>query len=300
MSKLAKVIIATGTIGTLAGIGYTIVSNRRELKAVIDDRVVDLLPDQTNVEPPLSGPKVPLDEPTHPRLHTRLTRSTVVKGTVQEPPYELLARACQIDPFINMGELTGARLAKSEHGKGSFTELCCIVDSELNRARMKKISLFRSLTKNNRFGKQERGRPASTRLDPTMRHLLAARAVLRGDARGVSRGSTRFFDPLSMEWQHRKYRKWLEGGKQGKKPGIVSCDALGLLEVWCFDYGKKGKNRCPPDRSRRGRDTLAWVGPIPGVDPGRLTLMKPMRPGPEHTRRYEAARDLLRRRLKKD
>ena len=74
---------------------------------------------------------------------------------------------------------------------------------------------------------------------------------------------------------------------------MVSCDALTLLEPWSFDYKKQGKSRCRPDRSRRGRHSLAWVGPIPGVDPCRLLLMKPMAVGPEHTRRYQAARAVL-------
>ncbi len=296
MSKLAKIILTTGAIGATAGIGYAIIRHFREEtddEAAPDDEL-EAFAIETS-----SGPDVPLAEPGHPRLTVRLTRSTVVDGTVQESPNDLLIQACHVDPFINLEELTGARLAKSEHGSGSFTELCCIVDSELNRARRKGISLYRSLTKRNRFGKQEAGRPASTRLDPTVRHLLAARAVLGGKARGVSRGSTRFFDPLSMEKQHRRYRDWVAGGRQGEKPGIVSCDALGLLEVWSFDYAKKGGNRCPPDRSRTGNDTLAWVGPIAGVDPTRLLLMKPMKPGPEHTRRYQAARDVLRRGLDK-
>lgn len=40
-----------------------------------------------------------------------------------------------------------------------------------------------------------------------MRHLLAARAVLSGLARGVSRGAERFVDARSMEEHYRAYRE---------------------------------------------------------------------------------------------
>ena len=206
---------------------------------------------------------------------------------------ELLFQAAKFDSGIDLDELTGARLAASEHFSGSFTELVCIIDAEKNRADKKGVSLFTSLTDGARFGKQGGKRPASTRLDPQMRHLLAARMVIRGEAAGISQGATRFFDPEAMEAMHASYRRWVDNGRKGKKPPVVSCDALTLLEAWSFDYGKRGKSRCPPDRSRRGRHPLAWVGPIPGVDPLRLLLMKPMPRGAEHTRRYQAARRTL-------
>ncbi|MEM9490718.1 MAG: hypothetical protein AAGC55_16340 [Myxococcota bacterium] len=199
----------------------------------------------------------------------------------------------RVDPKTTRDELTGARLAASEHFGGTFTELCCIVDSELNRAKRRKMSLFHSLTYNGTFGRQGKTRKAATRRDPTMRHLLAARAVLSGKYRGVSRGAVQFFDPAAMDRLNRRYRTWVAGGRKGKRPHIVSCDALGILEAWSFDYGKKGKNRCPPDRSRSGTYTLAWVGAIPGVDALRLMLMRRAPLGDEHAHSYKAARALI-------
>ena len=67
-----------------------------------------------------------------------------------------------------------------------------------------------------------------------------------------------------------------------------------LFEVWSFDYAKfKNCSWCPPDRLITGRNTQAWVGPIKGVNPLKLMLMKRMKPGPEHIRQYEAARQVL-------
>ena len=244
---------------------------------------------------PLPGPASPLEQPPGVLGYMRINWShTDDDGTVRESAEVLLEQARKYDATVTMEELTGARLAASEHGSGSFTELACIVDSELNRANRRGMSLFQSLTFEGTFGRQGRKRRASTRQDPTMRHIWAARAVLSGKARGISRGADRFFDPKAMERMNARYRKWVEGGRQGKQPAIVSCDALTLLEVWSFDYGRQGASRCPPDRTQSGRDTLAWVGPIPGVDPLRLMLMKPMKPGQDHTLRHQAARDVLR------
>ncbi len=318
MSAGAKFLIAVGAVGTVAGVGYAIVNHRRQRSSesenagdTKDETTAEPKPEEANSKPapskiarivnkPLPGLSLPLSEATHPQLNVRINASTNIDGVVQESPTALLVQAMRHDPAIDLDELAGARLVASEHGSGTFTELACMVDTEMNRAASRGRSLFTSLTRGHTFGKQGGKRPASTRLDPKMRHLLAARAVISGAARGVSYGATRFFDPRAMESMHRRYRKWVDGGRIGKKPSIVSCDAITLLEAWSFDYGKKGKSRCPPDRTKKGRHPLAWVGPIPGVDPLRLFLMKPMQTGIEHSHRFEAARALLRTGLRTD
>lgn len=315
MSTAAKILIATGVIGTVAGVGYAI--SKRLKTDTNDDKahesdmtdkpenndIRQAAPVTSTISPvrykPRTNLMLPLPEPVHPRLNVRINVSTRKRGIVQEGPMQLLQQALRYDPEVDLDELTGARLVASELGSGTFTELTCIVDAEVNRAERRGKSLYTSLAYNHQFGKQGGKRPATTRLDPKMRHLLAARAVIRGTARGVSNGATRFYDPEAMEVLHRRYRNWVDSGRKGKRPSVVSCDAITLLEAWSFDYAKKekGGNRCPPDRTRSGRYTQAWVGPIPGVDPLRLFLMKPMSLGAEHTRMFEAARDVLRQGL---
>lgn len=309
MSKAIKVIIITGALGATAGIAHAVMQSRKDKRAANDNDTNDDNPEPPEHidEPAPTGepehprtanpePRTePLREPAHPRAHVVINRSRHdANGTVEQSAGELLEQAHRFDPVVTLDELTGARLAASEHASGTFAELACIVDSELNRAKKRGLSLFQSLTHRGTFGKQGRERRASTRRDPQIRHVLAARAVLSGSARGISLGSVRFFDPVAMQRMHAQYRQWVDGGRQGEQPAIVSCDALTLLEAWSFDFGRQGASRCPPDRTKSGRDTLAWVGPIPGVDPLRLLLMKPMPIGPEHTRQYQAARAILR------
>lgn len=233
-----------------------------------------------------AGPMVPELPRDAPR--GKLTRSTVGdRGGVRESPEVLLAhaRAAARDSSITLDELAGARLAASEYGGGSLVELAAIIDSEANRAQKAGRSLFDSLTRGAGFGRQGQGskRPASTRLDPEFRHLWAARAVLVGMARGIARGAVAFFNPATMDKTHAAW-------KAGRGSIPTSCDALGLLELWSFDRPRLGDAACPFDPSKVGRQTRAWVGPIPDVDPWHLMLMKPADPGAEHFGAYVAAR----------
>ena len=234
---------------------------------------------------PTSAPKGLLPEPRHPTPRQRINRSTTDEAmTVRESPTELLRQARRFDPNVTLDELTGARLAASEHGSGSFTELCCIVDAELNRAERRGKSLYQSLTYRDTFGKQGRTRRASTRRDPRIRHLLAARAVISGKARGISRGATRFYDPKA---QHRAHKRW-KSGKSDRR----HCPPLVILERWAFDLPwAKRKGACKLNRTRPGRHKLQWVGPIAGVDPLRLFLMRPATD--QHQAFYDVARKLL-------
>ncbi|MCG8422058.1 MAG: hypothetical protein MJE77_29395 [Proteobacteria bacterium] len=223
------------------------------------------------------------------RGRQRLNQSSLTAdGTVRESPNELLKQARRFDPAITLDELTGARLAASEYFNGTFNELCCIVDSELNRAERRKKSLFRSLTFRGTFGRQGRSRRASTVRDPQRRHLLAARAVLSGRKRGISGGAFQFFNPTAQLVMH---QRWLEGKVQRRH-----CHPLVILERWCLDLPwAKDKGPCVLDCKRPGTRTLRWVGEIPGVDPTRLLLFGP------GTRKfykfYQATRNMLEKRI---
>lgn len=231
-------------------------------------------------------PEVPADAP-----RGKLTRSTVGnRGGVHQSPDALLAqaRAAARDASVTLDELAGARLAASEYGGGSLVELATIIDAEVNRAQKAGRSLFDSLTRAAGFGRQGQGskRPASTRLDPEFRHIWAARAVLVGMARGIARGAVAFFNPAVMDSAHAAW-------KAGRGSIPTSCDALGLLELWSFDRPRLGDAGCPFDSTKVGTETRAWVGPVEGVDPWRLMLMKPAKTGAEHFGAYVAARQLI-------
>lgn len=287
---MSRVVWSLIAVGSAIGIGYAVWRYFKHKES----------PPPEPAKEPEQTPEPPPEQPIKVDLNQRINRSTHDdNGTVQQSAADLLMQAQQFDPTITIEELTGARLAASEHGSGTFEELAAIVDAELNRAKGKGVSLFVSLTHRSTFGRQNDDRPASTRRDPQMRHLLAARAVLSGKARGIARGATRFFDPVAMERMNQRYKQWVENGRKGKQPPIVSCDALGVLEAWSFDLAKNPEtgNRCPPDREHKGKDTMAWVGEIKGIDPLRLMLMAPAPLGDEHTRRYAAARARIRKAL---
>ena len=84
------------------------------------------------------------------------------------------------------------------------------------------------------------------------------------------------------------HRKWLAG-----KSKYRHCHPAIVLERWCFNkaWDKKG----PPCalRDKPGRHLQEWVGPIDGIDPLRVMLLRPARPGADHERRYREARRLI-------
>jgi hypothetical protein len=118
-----------------------------------------------------------------------------VEGTVRQAPNELLAAARKTAPGLSRDEYAAARLVASELANGSPALLAAIIDSALNWAERRGLSLYESLTRGagGSFGKQGKSRRASTRLDPRPVHVQAAITVLRGELRGISRGADQFF-----------------------------------------------------------------------------------------------------------
>ncbi len=234
----------------------------------------------------------PAPAPTpSPSYGPRLTVSRMDRaGNVLEPPAELLAQARKRFPTLTLTEYTAARLAMSEWGRGPDVALQCIIDAELNRAEARGISLTEHLTSANTYGRQGakkglgRKRKAATSADPYLRHLAAARAVLAGGARGISQGARIFFDPVTQMDQH---KKWLAGETDRRH-----CPPEVILARWSYnlDWNHQA-GHCHLKKSRHSRPTLEWVGPIDGIDPLRLMLL---RPATEHHReQYVAARALL-------
>lgn len=195
---------------------------------------------------------------------------------------------------LTLDELSGSRLIASEHGSGSFEEMCCIIDAELNRSKARGMSLTDHLTgKTGVYGPQQGIRKASTRLNSRVRHLEAARAVLSGDQRGISRGAVRFFDPRTQDRQNAKFRAGATGTK------VHSCQSLGTLRAWSFDLPKAGKFRCdiatglPDPDDKPGPRPQEFVGKIPGVDAYRLMCFRPSKYGAEHTARFQEAAEII-------
>ena len=223
----------------------------------------------------------------------RITTSTTdTSDTVRETPQQLLAQARKrVGADLTLDELTAARLIVSEHSRGSAAEWAAMVDAELNRAESRNRTLTDHLTSAGTYGKQGgkhgkgKKRPASTRLDPTREHLRVARAVLGGELRGLSRGAVRFFDPAA-QWS--AHRKWLTGKSKRRH-----CHPAIIIERWT--YNKPWDRRGLPCslRDRPGRQLQEWVGPIDGIDPLRVMLLRPAKPGKEHERRYREARRLI-------
>lgn len=217
----------------------------------------------------------------------RLTRSTTLDPAAQ------LAEARELVPSVTLDELALARLVASEHGRGTPAELACIADAEVNEARVRRLGIAAHLMgSTGSFGPQGGPRPASTRQNPTMRHLAAARAVLRGDAAGISRGARRFFAPKAQDIAHRMW-------KAGKSTAKHTCSAIGLLTAWSYDLPpcERGGRCCEdgmPKVGNPGKRTEGWVGQIHGVDPWELLLLRPMSRGPDHEAAYAAALAVLR------
>lgn len=219
---------------------------------------------------------------------TLLTRSKSLD------PDELLAEARRVDSDVTLDELTAARLAASEHGRGSPAELACIIDAGVNGAEAAGESLTDHLTdKRGQYGPQDGSRPASTRLNANLRHLAAARAVLAGgELAGIALGARRFFSPQSQDAQHRAW-------KFGMSRKVHSCSALGLLTAWSYARPKcaNGRRCCdggmPPSRPD-GAHPESWVGPIEGVNPYVLMLIRPSAYGPQHDALYQQAAAVIR------
>ena len=211
---------------------------------------------------------------------------------MRETPRQLLAQARKrVDADVTLDQLTAARLIASEHSRGSLEERAAIVDAELNRATSKGRTLTQHLTSGGTYGKQGgrhqdgKRRPASTRRDPTREHLRVARAVIDGTLRGISRDAVRFFDPAS-QWS--AHRKWATGESDRRH-----CHPVIILERWSFNKPwRRGGRPCALSR-RPGKGLQEWVGPIDGINPLRLMLLRPAKPGEDHKRRYQEARRLI-------
>lgn len=226
-----------------------------------------------------------------------------IAATPATPQLETLAEArAKVDPGLTLDEYTLARMVYSEHARGSAVELCCLADAGFNKARADGSSLYQYATGGLGFGGQGGARQVSTARAPTPRHIKAALAVLRRrpwmgipglappPARGIARGARRFFDPRAQLALHRQ-------------DPVKNCPPLAILERWCFgkpwfiaNDGERARARAAGDPrgcalSGAGRPVEEWVGPIEGVDPYELMLLRPA--SALHASLYREARRVI-------
>lgn len=194
------------------------------------------------------------------------------------PTFSTLEAAQKMFPGLTLDAYTMARVINSEYGSGSAVELCAIGDADLNKANAAGKSIYQHATNGSGYGAQgDRAggggdRPVSSARAPGPRHVMAALAVLGGAARGISRGARRYFDPNAMNKGFAAYRS-------GTSTKVISCSAIGLLEAWTFARPSCGGSRCCanglPVAGPDGSGQEEWVGPIEGVNPYELMLMRP-------------------------
>jgi len=202
------------------------------------------------------------------------------------PTYSTLDAARAKYPDLTVDEYALSRVVGSENFNGRPAELVCIADVTVNRAKRAKRSVHDYVTAGGEYGSQgSGGRSESSARPGGPRHIAAARAVLhpatflgvpipflppRG--RGWSGGAVQYFDP----------------GAQLASLDATHCHPLVILERWTYDLEKVG---CELKREHRGPNQQEWVGPIAGVDPWVLMLLRPA--GPNQDALYAEAKRII-------
>ena len=216
--------------------------------------------------------------------NVRVSRSVVNDaGDVAPLPAALLAQCHALVPSATADDYALARVIASELGNGALAEQCCIADADVNRATRAGKTLLVHIAPRGVFGRQgSGGRVVASSQDPTVAHVLIAQAVRAGSAKGIALDAVVYFDPWVQWDQHKAGKKYLA-------PDDV-------LTKWSFN---RTASNC---RFERGRYTCAlsapatsglqeWVGPIAGVRPTRLMLLRPKTAA--HATNTQAARDVI-------
>lgn len=225
---------------------------------------------------------------------TRLTTAGVGDDDVVDVAPGELARRAGLKLGGQVVELEAyslARVIASEHSSGSWAELLCIGDADLNRARAEGRSIVDHITGGSGlYGSQgsagagARKRPVSSARDPHVRHLRAARLLLSGEARGWARGARRYFDPKAQ------LALWGTKSQSYMHP-------LDILDRWTYNRAVKANGRDDEGRrtvelgpARAGGEE--WVGPIANVDAWELMLFRPATDAQD--RQYQLAEAIIR------
>ena len=161
---------------------------------------------------------------------------------VTESPASLASRAS-----VPIEVYSLARMIESEEGSGSPETLIALGEAARNYARSIGKTITSLLTDSSRaesrgLYSEQRGKWASTRLDPTQRSIVAAMSVLGTPETNLVDGASDFFDPKTQE-----------GGVQAGKPLSLSAAEYIL---------------------RNAQKGFEWIGSYLGIDPYRLMLFR--------------------------
>lgn len=134
-----------------------------------------------------------------------------------------------------------ARMVASENGSEGAAYLLATAECAVNKASARGVSVSSLLLRGHGqadgfFSEQAAGKWASTRVDPSGRHVEAAQVAIEGSS--VFSGAVDFFDPRSQD-----------GGQQGGH----------TLRQSPEDY-----------IAARATEGLAWIGDVPGINPYHL------------------------------
>lgn len=160
------------------------------------------------------------------------------------PPYKRLS----------MDVYAVARNIASEVGDGTPEEQVAIAEAAVNRFRMdpgRWGTIPRMMMIDRRRFARQRGTnpPVASRQDPSWQNLYVAELVLGGDTVNFARGATIYFDSVSQRAAH---NRCIQEGRPDcpKSAGEV-------YESWTT-----------------GGSKMVWVGPLPGIDPRFLMLLR--------------------------
>lgn len=197
-------------------------------------------------------------------------------------PVALAARAAVVAErdgirALTLDEFALAAVCASEDGGGTPTEIAALCDATLNRAARAGRGAFTEATGGHGFGRATGGRPMSTAIAPRLRHVRAAVAVSRGEARGVSRGA--------RAWFH-----WQTQAVLAKRDPSRFCGPAVVLERWCWGSGWADRATCK--LGPRRRPAMQWIGPVGGIDEKKVLMFQDA--DHNHAARFAAAESLLR------
>lgn len=191
------------------------------------------------------------------------------------PRLETLEEARELVRDLTPDEYALARVINSEADSRPTIEQACIADATVNDARARGKGLFAYITGGTgAFGEQGGVHKQSSARPPGPRHVEVALCTVRTRATvlpfvappfaGIAKGARQYLNPRVQDVLNKR-----DGSS-------TACPPLAILESWTYSRKivSREDNGCQL-ATKRGGGQLEWVGPIAGVDPWNLMLMRP-------------------------